>query len=74
MARVRTDRAAIPVDRTIERFGATVLVMGPRMRCTVCGKLGAAFTLPSWGMSEGYKSVPRDKIAIGFARSCVEVC
>jgi hypothetical protein len=68
--------AAIPVDRAIERcgVGATVFTIGPRMRCSVCDHLGAGFTLPSWGMADGYRQIPHEKIALGFANACADVC
>jgi hypothetical protein len=62
--------AAIPLAPIIGRFGANA--SSDRLRnalhCTACGRRGALLQHPSWGMAEGYRSAPLDRVPDGLRR------
>ena len=68
--------AAIPLDRAVDRLGgdATTDDLCARLVCTKCGRRMATLRMASWSdIKIGYTPLPRDKIAVGFARACADV-
>jgi hypothetical protein len=69
--------AAIPLDRAADRLGAgaTTDDLCARLVCTVCGRRRATLRMASWrDIATSHTPLPRDKIAIGFAGACGDVC
>lgn len=62
--------AAIPLNPAMAHFGGDVSSdrLRAALRCTACGHRGALLQLPSWGMSEGYTSVPLDRVPLALQR------
>jgi len=69
--------AAIPLDRAVDRLGPGAMAdeLCARLVCTICGRRKATLRMASWSDTKiGVTALPRDKIAVGFASACAEVC